>query len=76
MKICLGRTDRVGRRDLWGIGEWGNVNVIFFPEISLNSNSQYYECNLVLSTSKFFKDKKHARASRGRRILIVTIKFT
>ena len=23
MKICLGRRDRVGRGDLWGIGEWG-----------------------------------------------------
>ena len=23
MKICLGRRDKVGRGDLWGIGEWG-----------------------------------------------------
>ena len=44
----------------------GQCQCYFFPEISLNSNSQYYKCNLVLiSTSKFFKDKKFARASRG-----------
>ena len=55
-----------GKKGFVGNRRMGQCQCYFFPEISLNSNSQYYECNLVLiSTSKFFKDKKFARASRG-----------